>query len=122
MRRFLLRKPQYWSVPVVLVMGVFIFMSAYGAESTSLSDSHSSIISEDNGTSTRAIGLAIGAAIVMLGGALGTGWVQASVMPSVAALAAEDKSFRVFGIILVALPETILLLSLVISYMMIAKI
>ena len=67
-------------------------------------------------------GIAIAAGLIMLGGALGTALAQKAIGPAVTGAAAEDKSFRGFGILLLAFPETILIICTGIAYLLIQKI
>lgn len=64
-----------------------------------------------------AVARAIGAAIVLGLGAVGTGYAQAHIGGSAAGMLAERPENLGAAIILVAIPETILVLSFVISIM-----
>ena len=65
--------------------------------------------------------LGIAAAIAMFGGALGTGWAQASIGSSVMGVLAEkpEEAFKL--IVYMALPELIVLLGFVVAFLLIGK-
>lgn len=57
-----------------------------------------------------ALGLkALGAGLAFLGGALGTGWAQSRIGPAVVGAIAEDPKLFGAGLILVAIPETLVI-------------
>jgi F0F1-type ATP synthase membrane subunit c/vacuolar-type H+-ATPase subunit K len=57
-------------------------------------------------------------AMIVLGGAIGTGLAQMSIGAAVTAACAEDRKFFGLGLLLLALPETILILSLGLALML----
>ena len=65
--------------------------------------------------------LALAAGIALVGGAIGTGWAQASIGPSLMGVLAEkpEQAFKL--IVYMALPELILLLGFVVSFLLIGK-
>jgi V/A-type H+-transporting ATPase subunit K len=65
--------------------------------------------------------LAVGIGLAMLGGALGTGWAQANIGPAVVGACAEDRKFLGVGLLFLAFPETILILSLGMAYLLYQK-
>lgn len=66
--------------------------------------------------------IAIGAAIAMFGGAVGTAWAQASIGSSVMGVLAEkpEEAFKL--IVYMALPELIVLLGFVVAFLLLGKI
>jgi V/A-type H+-transporting ATPase subunit K len=66
-------------------------------------------------------GIALGAGIAMAGGALGTAWAQASIGSSIMGVLAEkpEETFKL--IIYMALPELIVLLGFVVSFLMVQQ-
>ncbi|MCX7933695.1 MAG: hypothetical protein N3A66_00370 [Planctomycetota bacterium] len=66
--------------------------------------------------------LGIGVALIVAGGALATGIAQSRIGTAVAAACAEDRKNLVVGILLLAFPETILILSIGIAYLLMKKI
>ncbi len=66
--------------------------------------------------------LAIGAALAVFGGALGTGWAQAAIGSSIMGVIAEkpEEMFRL--IVYMAIPELILLLGFVVAFLLFGKI
>jgi len=66
--------------------------------------------------------LAISIGIIVVGGAIGTAMAQSSIGTAVAAACAEDRKFLGAGLLLLALPETILILVLGMAFMMLQKI
>lgn len=65
--------------------------------------------------------LAIGAALAVFGGALGTGWAQAAIGSSIMGVIAEkpEEMFRL--IVYMAIPELILLLGFVVAFLLMGK-
>ncbi|MCL6089388.1 MAG: ATPase [Candidatus Marsarchaeota archaeon] len=72
-------------------------------------------------TSMGQAGIALGAGIAMAGGALGTAWAQASIGSSIMGVLAEkpEETFKL--IIYMALPELIVLLGFVVSFLMVQQ-
>ena len=66
--------------------------------------------------------IAVGAAIAMFGGAVGTAWAQASIGSSVMGVLAEkpEEAFKL--IVYMALPELIVLLGFVVAFLLLGKI
>ena len=66
--------------------------------------------------------MAIGAAIAMFGGAVGTAWAQASIGSSIMGVLAEkpEEAFKL--IVYMALPELIVLLGFVVAFLLLGKI
>ena len=66
--------------------------------------------------------IAIGAAVAMFGGAVGTAWAQASIGSSVMGVLAEkpEEAFKL--IVYMALPELIVLLGFVVAFLLLGKI
>ncbi|VVB58495.1 ATP synthase subunit C [Candidatus Anstonella stagnisolia] len=64
---------------------------------------------------------ALAAGIALVGGAIGTGWAQASIGSSIMGVLAEkpEQAFKL--IVYMALPELILLLGFVVSFLLIGK-
>jgi F0F1-type ATP synthase membrane subunit c/vacuolar-type H+-ATPase subunit K len=65
---------------------------------------------------------AVGVGLAILGGALGTGLAQKGIGAAVAGAVAEDKKFLGTGLILLALPETILFICAGFAYLLFGKI
>lgn len=65
--------------------------------------------------------LAIGAALAVFGGAIGTAWAQAAIGSSIMGVIAEkpEEMFRL--IVYMAIPELILLLGFVVAFLLIGK-
>ncbi|MBS3069864.1 ATPase [Candidatus Micrarchaeota archaeon] len=65
--------------------------------------------------------LAIAAGLAVAGGAIGTAWAQASIGSSIMGVLAEkpEQAFKL--IVYMALPELILLLGFVVSFLLIGK-
>lgn len=65
--------------------------------------------------------LALAAGIALVGGAIGTGWAQASIGSSIMGVLAEkpEQAFKL--IVYMAIPELILLLGFVVSFMLMGK-
>lgn len=65
--------------------------------------------------------LAMAAGIAVAGGAIGTAWAQASIGSSIMGVLAEkpEQAFKL--IVYMALPELILLLGFVVSFLLIGK-
>lgn len=61
----------------------------------------------------------IGAAIAFFGGAIGTGWAQSRIGPAGAGTIAENPELLGPMIILVAIPETLVILGFVVAAMII---
>ncbi|MFH1708815.1 MAG: F0F1 ATP synthase subunit C [Planctomycetota bacterium] len=66
--------------------------------------------------------MALAVALIVAAGAIGTAWAQAAIGPAVTAACAEDRKFFGLGLLLLALPETILILSLGLALMLLFKI
>ena len=64
---------------------------------------------------------AVGVGLIMLGGALGTGLAQKGIGAAVTGAVAEDKKFLGTGLILLALPETILFICAGFAYLLFSK-
>jgi V/A-type H+-transporting ATPase subunit K len=66
-------------------------------------------------------GIAIGAGLAMAGGALGTAWAQAAIGSSIMGVLAEkpEEAFKL--IVYMALPELIVLLGFVVSFLMVQQ-
>jgi len=67
-------------------------------------------------------GIALGAGLAVLGGAVGTAWAQASVGSSIMGVVAEKPEEAMKLIVYMALPELIVLLGFIAAFMMIQKI
>jgi V/A-type H+/Na+-transporting ATPase subunit K len=65
---------------------------------------------------------AFGVGLAILGGALGTGLAQKGIGAAVCGAVAEDKKFLGTGLILLALPETILFICAGFAYLLFGKI
>lgn len=74
------------------------------------------------GAGIRAAGLAIGAGIAILGGALGTGRAQAGIGAGGTGVLAEKPELFTTVLILVAIPETIVILGFVIAFLLLGRI
>ncbi|MCX6773160.1 MAG: ATPase [Candidatus Micrarchaeota archaeon] len=66
--------------------------------------------------------IAIGAAIAMFGGAIGTAWAQATIGSSIMGVLAErpEETFKL--IVYMALPELIVLLGFVVAFLLLGKV
>ena len=65
---------------------------------------------------------AVGVGLAILGGAVGTGLAQKGIGAAVSGAVAEDKKFLGTGLILLALPETILFICAGFAYLLFGKI
>ena len=65
---------------------------------------------------------AIGVALIMMAGAFATAMVQKAIGPAVVGAVAEDRKFLGPGLILLALPETIIVFCVGVAYMLFTKI
>ena len=65
---------------------------------------------------------AVGVGLAILGGALGTGLAQKGIGAAVSGAVAENKKFLGTGLILLALPETILFICAGFAYLLFGKI
>lgn len=66
--------------------------------------------------------IGLGVAFIVIGGAFATGLVQSRIGPAIVAACAEDRKYIAIGILLLAFPETILILSIGIAYLLMKKI
>jgi len=66
--------------------------------------------------------LGVSVAVIMAAAAVGTAMAQRAIGPAAIGAAAEDKTFRGLAILLIALPETILIICAGIAYMLMQKI
>lgn len=73
------------------------------------------------GEGIRVAGLAIGAGLAMFGGAMGTGRAQASIGAGGTGALAEKPELFTSVLILVALPETIVVLGFVLGFLIIGS-
>jgi len=67
-------------------------------------------------------GIALGAGIAMVGGAIGAGWAQASVGSSIMGVVAEKPEEAMKLIVYMALPEIIALLGFIVGVLLWTKI
>jgi len=70
---------------------------------------------------SREVGIAMGAGIAMAGGALGTAWAQASIGSAIMGVLAErpEETFKL--IVYMALPELIVILGFLVSFLMLQQ-
>jgi len=66
--------------------------------------------------------LGISVALIVVSGALATAFVQGRIGPAVAAACVEDRKYLPVAILLMTLPETILILSIGLAYLLMQKI
>ena len=74
------------------------------------------------GTAIRAVGLALAAAITLASAALATARVQAAVGAGGTGALAEKPELFTTIVILIAIPETLVILGFVLAYLMVAQI
>ena len=69
----------------------------------------------------REAGIALGAGIAMAGGAIGTAWAQASIGSAIMGVLAErpEETFKL--IVYMALPELIVILGFLVSFLMVQQ-
>ena len=113
-----LRKAFMLSAAVLAVMSICapFAMAAEGAEGAS--DASATSVGED----IRVAGIAIAAGIALAGAALGTGRAQASIGAGGTGALAEKPELFINVLILVALPETIVVLGFVIGFLILGNI
>ncbi len=73
----------------------------------------------DPASGLRIAGIALGAGIALAGGAIGTGIVQSAVCASGIGVLAEKREMLPLVIILLAIPETLVILGFVVAIMLI---
>lgn len=61
---------------------------------------------------------AVGAGLAFLGGAIGTGMAQSRIIASVMGAVVEDSSYFGTGLILIAIPETLVILGFVVAFLL----
>jgi len=66
--------------------------------------------------------LGISVALIVVSGAFATAFVQGRIGPAVAAACVEDRKYLPVAILLMTLPETILILSIGLAYLLMQKI
>lgn len=65
--------------------------------------------------------LALAAAAAMVGSALATGWAQSKIGAAAAAALAEKPELRTTAVLMIAIPETMVVLGFVVAVLIILK-
>ena len=65
--------------------------------------------------------ISIGAAVAIVGSALATAWAQARIGAAAAAALAEKPELRTTAVLMVAIPETMVILGFVIAVLIVLK-
>lgn len=65
--------------------------------------------------------LALAAAVAMVGSALATGWAQSKIGAAAAAALAEKPELRTTAVLMIAIPETMVVLGFVVAVLIILK-
>jgi V/A-type H+-transporting ATPase subunit K len=115
-----IRKMRPWITAIGLVMiGISLFApAAFGQPEKDTPPDKPA----DLGSGIRTAGLAIGAGLALAGGALSTGRVQAAVSASGIGVLAEKREMLPLILILLAFPETLVVLGFVLAIMLMGKI
>jgi len=74
------------------------------------------------GTGIRAAAFAVAAAIALGACALGTGWAQSALLAGATGVLAEKREMFTYIVILVAIPETLIILGFVMAYLILSMI
>lgn len=114
-----LRKALMLSAVILAVMSVCapFAMAQEHAEGVAAPDRNATTVGEG----IRVAGIALAAGLALAGGALGTGRAQASIGAGGTGALAEKPELFTYILILVALPETILVMGFVIAFLLMGK-